>query len=1226
MTDNNNTRPTLTFYTVYFHEAERDDAWRLGEQLYDSLTRPIDDPLGYGPAIPVFSGVSVDNIDFEAARHVILVPVLGGESYDDRDQIIPQLNAWHERLGDHHVVPVLKTQNWRNSTGELNVNFFLHEIYQNQEWDQQTVSEIISSVAPIFDEPRGTLFISHAKADLASTEAAAKQIAEFANNKSTWPAFFDQIKLLAGTSLAKQLRENLMHGVFVAMRGDSYSSRIWCQHELLIAKENQLPTLTVEMLTRGEHRSLAYGGNSATLVWDKDNTSDKNSGDVIAKAIVAWIAAQNFKSEGRRICQLARLPKARVVIRAPELLDLAQGPLRMGEPQVVMHPDPELPSLEKAILRSANARIRFATPSTIYRRELGRSQGNPLDGIQVAMSLSDSPDENGPEGYTSEHVEDVVVHLCRTMISSGATIAYGGDFRKLQEFTTSRPKEVSHSTRKSARHAYTYLLAELVSAHNQSKLEASQNLHSYLSSPIKPSEDVYELPIVKYRIDDERKSAFQHSVLQRKYDPDVDQGLEMFFHSDMRLVMAKLTDARIVIGGNTEPRIDPRGSGYSGVLPGVVEEAWQTLQQEKPLYVIGGFGGAAQLVADLLSNDGEIPEKLRNDTWERHEEFRKRREAFAEHEFRERLQLPDSMQSLAELVRDFRQDYFHPDANGRCRNGLTPNESRELFTSRDTIRIVDLVMRGLLYVQRSPAGRPALELVHGSITDAEELELIAVAAFDDVPLGGAGAAIDRHLGHVLSLAREQGEVLTNVASNVEIDADWIYVASLGSLSDPRPLKERIGQAAKALAETIRRHGFESVGMVTFGGSVSGHLIEVVDTQWQELQSLPDMLKLFWFEQESNRFDQITKHFHDSKIQITTRRIDLSPETRDELRDKAYLSANWIDEKLVTEFLSPRANAIIDRLTVSLSREDFENFSAGIGSRQTLPPTMSDLNERGEKLVQILFGEHAGFVEKVLSEHQLVVVHDAITSRIPFELLQFQPGSPPSTLLGVSRVLAAKGVSPRALIRRPPVQFPLRVLLVVDPKGDLPSAKVEGDEIEQLLKSIPGIEAIRLVHEEATRDKVVTQMRYCDMLHYCGHGYFNDVGESENGLVLHDGKLNLNHVRDVEDVPRVVFLNACQAGRVRNETQTTVVEADSFAEFFLRAGVESFLGTYWLVGDGAALMFANTVYQRLATGNELITAVTEARAVLLKEGKNDWGNYVLYGAGDFRLATGTNATP
>ena len=89
--------------------------------------------------------------------------------------------------------------------------------------------------------------------------------------------------------------------------------------------------------------------------------------------------------------------------------------------------------------------------------------------------------------------------------------------------------------------------------------------------------------------------------------------VEVLYFSDMRGVMAKHTAARVILGGATNPRTEA-GVGYGGRYPGVVEEAWWTLRNGKPLYVAGGFGGAAALVADLLEGK-DIPEKLQDRTW-----------------------------------------------------------------------------------------------------------------------------------------------------------------------------------------------------------------------------------------------------------------------------------------------------------------------------------------------------------------------------------------------------------------------------------------------------------------------------------------------------------------------------------------------------------------------------------------------------------------------------------
>lgn len=69
--------------------------------------------------------------------------------------------------------------------------------------------------------------------------------------------------------------------------------------------------------------------------------------------------------------------------------------------------------------------------------------------------------------------------------------------------------------------------------------------------------------------------------------PDVAAAL-----SAMRRYVAMETDARVLVGGKL--------AEYQGRMPGIVEEALETIKARKPLYVAGGFGGAALAVAQVL--------------------------------------------------------------------------------------------------------------------------------------------------------------------------------------------------------------------------------------------------------------------------------------------------------------------------------------------------------------------------------------------------------------------------------------------------------------------------------------------------------------------------------------------------------------------------------------------------------------------------------------------------
>ena len=63
----------------------------------------------------------------------------------------------------------------------------------------------------------------------------------------------------------------------------------------------------------------------------------------------------------------------------------------------------------------------------------------------------------------------------------------------------------------------------------------------------------------------------------------------------LRSYMASTTNGRVLIGG--------RRHGFSGVLPGVLEEAIISLKHGQPLYLAGGFGGVTSDIVTALGVD-----------------------------------------------------------------------------------------------------------------------------------------------------------------------------------------------------------------------------------------------------------------------------------------------------------------------------------------------------------------------------------------------------------------------------------------------------------------------------------------------------------------------------------------------------------------------------------------------------------------------------------------------
>jgi hypothetical protein len=935
-------RPPLILQTVYFHDSDREEAQRLGKDLYERLTRPIDDPLAHGPGIPVLVGVHATCVLLEAADKVVLIPVLGTQTRGLMAEVVLRtLNEWHAKLGVSHVLPVPVSENWRADEDRLPGKQMLSMLYGKGDPRRVTLDEIVLAVTRLWEPGRGNvqLFISHAKADLAATDEAATKIHSFVTSDTTGKAFFDANDLRPGESLDEQLDAAVTRGVVISVRGDAYSSRVWCQREVLLAKLHGMPTLSVEILRRGELRSSPYGGNSPSIVWDG------NPSRIVSQAMVEWLRSEFFRREAERIIGAANLPKdVAVVARPPELLDLAQGPLRFERAQLVLHPDPELSVIERRVLKAARPRLHLATPTTAFRRLLSRRDesadvASPLEGMQVAMSLSETPDADKAEGFTHDHVVDATVHIARTLISAGAAIAYGGDFR-------------------TGAKAFTPLLARLIQTYNQTASKRAHDLHSYLGAIIPLGEAPKDIPLSLHHLKESPEFA-KEALLPDPALPNPPPA--PLYFSDMRRVMEKHVAARVVLGGQADPRTEKDGPGYGGRYPGVVEEAWRTMTEEKPLYVAGGFGGAAGLVAELFEGK-EIPKKLRDDTWMDHAFYAQNAAMLDTHSMRKTLGLPQRMEDLAEEVKKLAGPVMKDDAASIAWNGLTVAENQTLFRTRDPVTLAALISKGLLRVaRRTSEGKLQIELAHDSLTAADNLDAVAIATIEGVPLGGAGAAIDQATGGSATDALEKGETLVSLQDSL-IDADWLFMASLGKLGDSTGIIGKVERAAQNTAEQAARHGFQRVGVVTFGGNILPKIEAVADAMVRGFCAIPERPVVIWYETDEQRFDRLRETLDKNPaIKLTTRRSFIRIGFEPSPREPLILTVRLDDGNLSATSLPPSSAATVSTHHTVLPAAELSLLSEGRGPRKRATPGLEVLDQRGVRLAGLLFGESAASI-------------------------------------------------------------------------------------------------------------------------------------------------------------------------------------------------------------------------------------------------------------------------
>lgn len=201
-----------------------------------------------------------------------------------------------------------------------------------------------------------------------------------------------------------------------------------------------------------------------------------------------------------------------------------------------------------------------------------------MKGRVVGVSISDAVD--APLlGLDAVAMDYLAAHLVQQLLAVGADIAYGGDLRP---------------------GGFTEVMGEAVFRYERRRTDGAveRRLHHYVAWPI-PLTQADDPPHLLYpRVIERRALAIdgtgrteQPSAADAQNPDTWAQGL-----TAMRSVMSDEISARVVVGGATR--------GFKGAMPGIHEEALLAAAANKPVYVLGGFGGAARQLLGLASPDG----------------------------------------------------------------------------------------------------------------------------------------------------------------------------------------------------------------------------------------------------------------------------------------------------------------------------------------------------------------------------------------------------------------------------------------------------------------------------------------------------------------------------------------------------------------------------------------------------------------------------------------------
>src|SRR5262249_40353985 len=117
--------------------------------------------------------------------------------------------------------------------------------------------DLAQSIAQLSGQQRLKVFISHTKHPSCREESGVTELIDRVRwiiGQTRLSQFFDANDLQPGQDWDNALREGAAIGALIALRTDLYSSREWCQREMLIAKQTGLPVVILDAPGSGDQR------------------------------------------------------------------------------------------------------------------------------------------------------------------------------------------------------------------------------------------------------------------------------------------------------------------------------------------------------------------------------------------------------------------------------------------------------------------------------------------------------------------------------------------------------------------------------------------------------------------------------------------------------------------------------------------------------------------------------------------------------------------------------------------------------------------------------------------------------------------------------------------------------------------------------------------------------------------------------------------------------------
>lgn len=527
-------------------------------------------------------------VPFSDAEKNLVVLLVDQALFESREKWREYIKALAKAKSEHNLIlPVAVGADAARVASDLgDVNHIIVRDPELLPEEERCYQAIYTAILRLLVPGLPCVFLCHAKAD---GVPIASKVRQYLYEETQLSCFFDMHDIPHGHEVSKSIEDFLSRSVVLVVWTDRLLDSPWCQFEIIQARRLQRPMLVLDALEEKTPRLFPFLGNMPVVRWKA------NPGTVVGAILLELIRTHHLEAIFRLMTRGEKKLQPSFRLHPPDPLanQLAGAGLPgTGSPpasprQVSVYPDPPLKPGELDIistlipgsrflslaewhaLRASNA-LDTAWDSSVEQRP------NPLRGISIGISVSSS-DDWAEIGLTALHQDRLAFELSLQLILLGAKVVWGGDLRP--DGLGSQLKWIIQIYQHPSRPPQDHVAMFVPFGVDPSRVLSSRDLGerrlfadvTLMGCPL--GED------------------FPLSSLPPLGSPET-KAINALSLSCMRSAMAEECDARIVLGGGMR--------SFQGLYPGIVEEAYETAKRNRPLYVLAGYGGAADTIYGMI--------------------------------------------------------------------------------------------------------------------------------------------------------------------------------------------------------------------------------------------------------------------------------------------------------------------------------------------------------------------------------------------------------------------------------------------------------------------------------------------------------------------------------------------------------------------------------------------------------------------------------------------------